>query len=166
MSRIIKAVFIFLVFLNCINPFAPELGEVGRTANIILTDQKSPDGLLQNFKYAYVFKDSLIYRDLLDDSFQFIYLDTEKNIWDGWDKEKDIKTTSGLFGYFTNIDLQWNSTNYIEFTSDSAEVELSKSFILILDNEIRIIGDALFKFIREKETGIWLIKQWIDKSIT
>lgn len=161
-----KIWLIFILFFCCVNPFAPKLKDIGKTTDLILTEQKSPDGLLQNFKYAYVFKDSLIYRDLLDESFQFLYLDTEKNIWDNWDKETDIKTTTGLFRYFRNIDLQWNSTNYMEYDSDSTEVELSKSFILILDNEIRIIGDALFRLKKDGMNGVWYIKQWIDKSIT
>lgn len=166
MIRTLKIYLIFILILSCTNPFAPKLGNIGKTTDLILTEQKSPDELLQNFKYAYVFKDSLIYRDLLDESFQFIYLDTEKNIWNNWDKEKDIKTTTGLFRYFRNINLQWNSTNYLEYDSDSTEVELSKSFILILDNEIRIIGDALFKLKKDGQNGIWYIRQWIDKSIT
>jgi len=166
MGKLAKIFFLFILFSGCINPFAPKLGDIQKKSDIALTDQKSPEGLLSNFKYAYVFKDSLIYRDLLDESFQFIYLDTENNIWKSWGKEKDIKTTTGLFRYFKNIDLHWNSTNYCEYSPDSTETEISKSFILILDNEIRIIGDALFRFSMKKQTGIWYIKKWIDKSIS
>jgi len=63
-----------LVIFRCFNPFAPKLEDAGNQ-NLIITEQKTPEEVLQNFKYAYVFKDSVLYSDLLDSSFVFIYFD-------------------------------------------------------------------------------------------
>ena len=152
------------IFLSCFNPFAPRLGEIGTDSDLVLTEQRTPEELLQNFRYAYTFKDSIIYRDILDDTFVFIYRDYEEDKLESWDKETDIRTTIGLFNNFDIIKLIWNSTNYITYFDDSLSAELSKGFTLSLDADIRITGDALFVLKKDTKKNIWLIKRWIDKS--
>jgi hypothetical protein len=61
---------IILVLVSC-NPFAPSLTDK-ESNNSKITQQKTPRDVLTNFRYAYVFKDSLVYSDVLDSSFQFI----------------------------------------------------------------------------------------------
>ena len=72
----IKLVFIInLIFLsNCFNPFAPKLVD-SLKLDLLITEQETPEEVLQNFKYAYTFKDSSLYSNLLDSSFVFLYFD-------------------------------------------------------------------------------------------
>ena len=79
-----KTFYIFLLLLiiffqlYCFNPFAPELNNNVDLSNVI-TEQQTPGEVLQNFRYAYTFKDSLLYSDVLDDSFVFEYFDTNSD---------------------------------------------------------------------------------------
>ena len=148
----------------CINPFAPTLVESGFSGDLMLTGQRTPEEVLQNFQYAYVLKDSLVYRDLLDEDYTFVWRDHENDRFVSWTKEEDVRSTVGLFGGFNVINLVWNSTNYETWSTDSTEAEISKQFILTLDSDIRITGDAQFYF-RKLESGIWKIIRWVDKSI-
>ncbi len=154
----------FLAVTACVNPFAPKLGEVSSNIDLVLTGQRSPEEVLINFRYAYTLKDSLIYRDLLDDDFVFVWRDHENDSFVSWGKEEDIKTTVGLFKAFNMVNLVWNSTNYITYSLDSTEAEMSKQFILTLGSDIRVTGDAQF-FFRKLSEGIWKITRWVDKSI-
>jgi hypothetical protein len=154
-----------IVLTGCVNPFAPKLGDITNNLDIFITEQQTPEDALINFKFAYMLKDSLVYRDLLDDEFLFVWRDHDNDTFISWGKEEDIKTTSGLFNAFTVIDLQWNSTNYTSFMEDSTRAEISKGFILTLDSEIRIFGEALFNMKKQLNSGIWKITRWFDKSI-
>lgn len=158
------AVVVTLAVLACLNPFAPEIGEIAIDPDLVLTEQQSPDEVMSNFRYAYILKDSLVYRDLLDDEFVFVWRDHDNDQFVSWGKEEDIKTTSGIFNAFNVINLVWNSTNYLVYTSDSTEAEMSKQFILTLGSDIRITGDAQF-FFRKLESGVWKIIRWVDKSV-
>ncbi|KPK89536.1 hypothetical protein AMJ80_09660 [bacterium SM23_31] len=151
--------------MGCLNPFAPKLGEISSNLDIFLTPQKTPEEVMTNFRYAYILKDSLVYRNLLNDDFIFVWRDHENDTFVSWGKEDDIRTTVGLFNAFTVINLVWNSTNYITYSKDSTTAEISKGFILTLDSELRITGDALFNLIKLPESGIWKITRWVDKSI-
>jgi len=151
----------------CVNPFAPKL-EKSDQQGLIITEQKTPDEVLQNFKYAYVFKDSVLYADLLDSSFVFIFFDPEEQSsgsFMSWGRDVDLTTTGRLFRNFDVIDLIWNSTVYSILEEDRAE--MSKSFHLTLskDNEsISVSGDAIFLFAKNQFDGKWRILQWKDES--
>ncbi len=108
---VIGVVIAVLTLSNCANPFAPKLGELSTDFGSLLTAQQTPDETLTNFQFAYTFKDSLVYRDLLDDDFVFVWRDHDNNTFVSWGKEDDVRTTLGLFNTFTAIDLQWNTTN-------------------------------------------------------
>ncbi len=153
--------------LSCFNPFAPELVD-STDKELIITDQKSPDEVLQNFLYAYVFKDSVLYSDLLDSSFVFIYFDPDvesSGRFVSWGRDIDLKTTGRLFRTFDIIDLIWNSTIYS--FSETTRAEYSKSFnlSLIKDNEtVNISGNAIFIFKKSDFDEKWRIIQWKDES--
>jgi hypothetical protein len=162
---------IFLIILGlvciaagCFNPFAPGLGDISSENSLPLTDQTNFEDVLVNFRYAYTYKDSIVYRNVLADDFQFIFRDHDNDTYVSWGKEVDIKTTVGVFGAFNVISLVWKSTNYMTYAPDSTEVEISKGFILTLDSTIRITGDAVFT-IKPFPDGIWRITRWEDKSI-
>ena len=103
---------------HCFNPFAPKLDNTGNQS-IVITEQRSPDEVLQNFLYAYTFKDSLVYADLLDSSFVFVYFDPNigsSGRFVSWGRDVDLKTTGQLFRNAETINLTWNSTIYQDTT--------------------------------------------------
>ncbi len=164
----IVLVFIFTILIGfCVNPFAPKL-EKSDQQGLIITDQKTPDEVLQNFKYAYVFKDSVLYADLLDSSFIFIFFDPGEESsgeFVSWGRDVDLTTTGRLFRNFDIIDLIWNTTIYSIIEENKAE--MSKSFHLTLskDNEsISLSGNAIFLFTKSPYDGKWRILQWKDES--
>jgi len=173
----IKYVFIMVLVLlsSCNNPFAPGLTDKDPNVNLILTEQKSAEQVLTNFSYAYNFKDSLIYADLLDSSFNFIYtnFETDPITQDYWGRDVDIKTTLGLFRWFQTSNIVWDRTLENKFTNeDSTEKIIWKSFKLTLihDADISILsGEAIFTFKKNyfalpDTNGIWRITSWIDRS--
>ena len=73
MQRIFQQlIFLFFLFSSgCVNPFAPGLDESPDGNFGLITDQKTVDGVLQNFKYAYTFRDSTLYGKTLANNFLF-----------------------------------------------------------------------------------------------
>lgn len=170
-SLINTNIFIFLLILlaGCFNPFAPQLTDSDLNSQLILTDQKSPEEVLVNFSFAYNFKDSLVYSDLLDSSFLFISNDysTDPVTNLTWGRDIDIRTTVKLFRHFQTLDLVWGRNTSEGFLDgDSSAFELEKNFQLTIDggNDFPTInGSALFYFVK-KSNGVWKINRWEDKS--
>ena len=154
--------------LSCLNPFAPRREQAGGRQNLIITEQKTPEEVLQNFRYAYIFKDSLLYSQLLDSSFIFVYFDPNLGTsgqFVSWGRDIDLRTTARLFRNFDVIDLIWNSTIYESVQENTGEI--TKSFNLTMltkDEDIRISGLAVFSFRKSPATGKWLIVRWKDES--
>ena len=82
---------------GCKNPFAPSFDETDRNANSVISDQKTTDGVFQNFQYAYAVKDTSIYGNLLTGDFTFTYRDYDQGFDVSWGRDEDMKTTYGLF---------------------------------------------------------------------
>ena len=164
-NRVTFFYFLFLI-LGC-NPFAPELIESDPQSTII-TGQRTPDEVLTNFRYAYTFKDSLIYSDILDSSFLFIsknYVSTPPTDIN-WGRDVDIKATVGLFRHFDVLELNWGGKLSEGFGADSMLYEIKITFQLGLigtDNIPTIKGEALFNFERNP-SGMWKITRWEDLS--
>jgi len=172
MKEPIKKIFVILIVaitcgLSCLNPFAPQLVDSDNN-DLIITEQKTPDEVLHNFKYAYVFKDSVLYSDLLDSSFVFIYFDPNlesSGRFVSWGRDIDLKTTGRLFRNFDVIDLIWNSTIYSFNEEKRAEYSKSFNLSLIKNNEtINITGNAIFVFKKSEYDEKWRIIQWKDES--
>ena len=164
-----------LLFNSCENLFAPGLTNKDPNANQILTEQKTAEEVLINLSYAYNFKDSLVYADLLDSSFKFIFTDFTKDpiLQDDWGRDVDIKTTMGLFRHFETVNLVWDGTIEDRFENDEkTEKTIWKSFKLTLDGGIEIStvsGEAIFSFkkflLNPSDTAsIWRITKWIDRQ--
>ena len=123
---------------------------------------------MTNFRYAYIFKDSLIYSDVLDSSFIFIsknYSSTPPTDIN-WGRDIDIKTTVGLFNHFNVLELNWGSQPEPELDSTSYEYVLKTTFQLTLDGgrEIPTIkGEAWFTF-KRNQSNVWKISRWEDLS--
>jgi len=112
-----------MVFAGCWNPFAPTRGELEGAISLTLTEQKSPDEVLQNFRYAYIYRDSLVYSELFDTSFVFLYYDPDVGGAGGynyWGRDTELRTTGRLFRAFDHFTLVWNAT-IADDTSDTGE---------------------------------------------
>jgi hypothetical protein len=164
---IIIIIIISFAIIQCFNPFSPKLEDSDKN-DFIITGQTTPDEVLQNFKYAYVFKDSVLYADLLDSSFVFTYFDPNQEAsgrFVSWGRDVDLKTTGRLFHNFDVIDLIWNSTIYAFHEEDQAEYSKSFHLSLIKENEtINITGNAIFLFKKNEYDNKWRITQWLDES--
>jgi len=164
-----KASSIFLVLWSCVNPFAPKLDKSSGHAEII-TEQKTPEQVLQNFKYAYTFKDSLLYADLLDSSFVFEYFDPDQGSsgeFVSWTREVDLRTTGRLLRAFEVIDLVWadSSVSYSDIQKEQAV--LYRDFSLKLNNfdfKFSVIGYAVLSMRRNPRDEKWRITHWVDES--
>ncbi len=165
--RLITFVVLLGGMLRCFNPFAPKLDRTSST-DLVLTEQRTPEEVLQNFVYAYTFKDSLVYADLLDSSFVFVYFDPNldgSGRFVSWGRDVDLKTTGRLFRSFETITLLWNSTVY-EIKQDH-QVELSKTLQLNLygaAGDYSLSGDAIFNFKKNAYDDKWRITRWKDES--
>jgi hypothetical protein len=153
--------------VSCLNPFAPKLDPM-TGQSLVLTEQKTPEEVLSNFVYAYTFKDSLVYADLLDSSFVFVYFDPNlgsSGRFVSWGRDVDLKTTGRLFRNFETITLTWNSTVYEVIGDEGAE--LSKTLQLNLfgeAGEFSLTGNAIFNFNKCGYDGKWRITRWKDES--
>jgi hypothetical protein len=172
MRVLIFFLLIIIVFSSC-NPFAPSLvDDESIISSITVTEQASPRDVLVNFRYAYVFKDSLIYADLLDSSFIFIATNYGTNPPSDilWGRDKDIRSTVGLFRRFNSLDLTWgddflnDSTLYSYTDSLNSNVIITFQLTVIGDEPIPTLkGEAFFSF-KKQSSGRWRITRWEDLS--
>lgn len=167
--RLIAAWACGLLLAGCVNPFAPRLDQRSGSADII-TQQRTPEDVLQNFRYAYTFKDSLLYADLLDSTFVFEYFDPDQGPsgeFVSWTRDVDLRTTGRLLRAFEVIDLVWadSSVSYALIEGDQAL--LYRDFNLKLSNfdlKFSIIGYAVLSMRRDPHDNKWRITHWVDES--
>ena len=165
----ISVILLSSVFLSGCNPFAPTLSDDESSTSLILTEQHTPQEVMTNFAFAYNFKDSLVYSDLIDTTFLFISKNYATNpVTDlTWGRDTDLRTTAALFRHFTTLNLVWGGTVFEDYLNkDSTEVELKQIFQLTLNggNEIPTLnGEALF-ILKKNSSNIWKITRWEDKA--
>ncbi len=154
-----------IFILSCVNPFAPGLDRSAEELEL-LKDQRTIEGVFQNFRYAYVFKDTAVYSRLLDENFVFVYRDYDKGQDISWGKVDEMKATYGLFRNTQNLDLIWN--NIIVDSGDSLYRNVVRSFNLTITfnpaDIVRIDGRANFILQRRGLEEPWLIVFWRDES--
>jgi hypothetical protein len=160
-------VFQIAIVSSCINPFAPKLEE-GSSQDAFITPQSTPEELFQNFSYAYAFRDSVLYADLLDSAFTFEYFDPnvgESGAFESWSRDVEIKTTGSLFRTFDARELLWLGTIYENRISESEEI-IYRNFRLSLVGStlnFTLQGYGIFTF-RKGSDGKWRILRWVDES--
>ncbi len=153
--------------LSCVNPFAPALDE-GNLIGEVITPQSTPEEVLTNFRYAYTFRDSLLYADVLDSAFVFQYFDPDQGpsgLFVSWTREVDLLTTGRLLRSFDIINLEWLDTIY-SLQEGENEI-LAKSFRLDLssaDFGFSAAGFAIFTFRQNPRDRKWRIVRWVDQS--
>ena len=167
MIKFILAIITFMVMsLNgCFNPFAPKIDNTNSNNNI-LSDQKTIEGVFQNFRYAYTFKDSTIYGQLLAENFTFTYFDYNLGIQVSWDRATDMRTTQGLFINTQDLNLIWN--NIVFQDGDSLNVDVKRSFNLTItfnpNDILNFYGFADMTMTRPTSHDVWKIKTWNDQT--
>ncbi|MBX3043807.1 MAG: hypothetical protein KIT33_14000 [Candidatus Kapabacteria bacterium] len=154
-----------IILQSCVNPFAPGLAEYDGTDDII-GDQRTVEGLFQNFRYSYMFKDTLVYGFLLADDFRFIFRDFDKGIDESWGRDEDMRTTFRLFQATQTLDLNWNDV--INSVGDTVLQDISRGFNLTVvfspTDVITVFGRVNLRITRPNTETVWKISQWRDES--
>jgi len=155
---------LLISFYSCDNIFSPKLDSNAPTS--IITDQKTVDGVFQNFQYAYTFKDTTVYGNLLDEQFVFIYRDYNSGFDISWDRPTEMRTTNGLFQNAQKLEVIWN--NIIFEGGDSLVKNVKRSFNLTItfnpSDVIRLNGFADMNLIRASTNDVWKIIRWRDET--
>ncbi|OJX59731.1 MAG: hypothetical protein BGO89_05820 [Candidatus Kapaibacterium thiocyanatum] len=149
----------------CTNPFAPAKANLAADKPV-LGDQRTIDGVFQNFRIAYVFKDTLTYGRLLDRTFSFIYRNYDAGVDVTWGRDEDMIATAGLFNAAQQLDLVWNEV--IVADGDSLAQNISRGFNLTITfsptDIIRAQGRVNLRLERPVATDVWKIVRWRDES--
>jgi hypothetical protein len=158
--------FSIIIFLSsCDNPFAPKLSK-GENSGLVLGNQKQVEGFFQNWRYSYIFKDTLVYGRLLDNNFNFIFRNYDKGIDLSWGRQEDLITTYRLFNSSQNCDLIWN--DILSSVGDSLLLDVSRGFTLQIvftqSDIIRIQGRANIRLKRDNQDSDWKMLYWRDES--
>jgi len=153
---------------GCLNPFAPALDNSQQSGGSILGDQRTIDGIFQNFKQAYLFKDTTIYGQVLAPDFIFVYRDYDLGVDVFWGRDDDMRTTNGLFQNAQSLDLVWNYTIPIEGDTTDVKVNVTRNFNLTVTfgptDIVRIDGYASLTLERPTPQDNWRIARWDDES--
>jgi hypothetical protein len=161
------AVISAFFFCSC-NPFAPGLDSGLGEDEALVTDAKTIEGVFQNVRYAYTFRDTTIYGHLLGSEFVFIYRDYDRGVDVTWGRDEDLRTTYELFRNVQRLDLVWN--NIIALSTDSANVSsnVSRNFNLTVtfnpSDILRVEGYANLSLVRTSHQLPWQIARWKDES--
>ncbi|MCS7169543.1 MAG: hypothetical protein NZ949_02845 [Candidatus Kapabacteria bacterium] len=154
-----------LCCLGCLNPFAPRLSE-GAPDHGVLADQRTIEGLFQNFRYAYMLKDTVLYGRLLDSAFTFTYRNYDRGVDVTWGRHEDIQATAGLFRAAQQIELVWHEI--VASYGDSLRQDVSRSFALAVlfspVDVVRVYGRATLRLQRAHPGEPWRILSWRDES--
>jgi len=137
-------IVLFGLLASCWNPFAPTRGELEGALSLTLTEQKNPEEVLQNFRYAYIYRDSVAYSELFDTSFVFLYYDPDVGGAGGynyWGRDTELRTTGRLFRAFDHFTLVWNATIASDTTEDG-DISQTQTFDLSIGGDIFLSGNA------------------------
>ncbi len=150
----------------CTNPFAPAYDEDYDDNRPPISDLTTIEGVFQNFQYAYTFKDTLIYGELIGSDFIFTYRDYEQGFDVSWARDDEMRSTYGLFENSQRLDLIWN--NIVLSTIDSLDANIVRSFNLNITfnptDVVRVDGRVNLSLEQDPETKKWRITRWLDES--
>ncbi len=156
-----------LVLASC-NPFAPGFDASLGTDTSILGDMTTVDGVFQNIKYAYTFRDTTIYGQLFNSNYTFLYRDYDRGVDVSWGRDEEMRTTSGLFQNVERLDLVWNQIASLSSDSTNTSTSVTRNFNLLVtfnaSDIIRVDGYATFSLQRQQVQQPWQIIRWRDES--
>lgn len=159
---------LLLIFFTSCNPFAPGLDESLDTGSSILGDAVTIDGVFQNVKYAYTFRDTTIYGQLLNSEFSFVFRDYDRGVEVTWGRDEEMQTTRGLFQNVQRLDLVWNNIVALSTDSLNMQASVSRNFNLTVifnpSDIIRVDGYATLALARSGAEKPWQIIRWRDES--
>ncbi|MCF8260671.1 MAG: hypothetical protein K9J12_07855 [Melioribacteraceae bacterium] len=148
---------------SCLNPFAPKLSDDASDGTSVISDRKTIEGVFQNLQYAYTFKDTLIYGELLNSDFVFSYRDYDKGVDVSWGRDEEMDATFGLFANSQRLDLVWN--NILTLTSDSTGVVRSFNLTVTFNPTDVIFVDGRVNMKLKKDSQKkWQLVRWLDES--
>ncbi len=147
---------------GCFNPFAPKLDNEFSSESSIISDLSNVEGIFQNLRYAYSFKDTTIYSELLDDDFFFVFRDYENGVDVSWSREEEMKVTNGLFLNSERLDLIWN--NIVALSLDSTNIIRSFNLTITFNPTDIVFIDGRVNLDLVKKNDKWNILRWIDES--
>ncbi len=156
------------ILVGACNPFAPALDESLDAGASVLGDQTTVDGVFQNMKYAYSFRDTTIYGLLLDGNYTFLYRDYDRGVDVSWGRDEEMRATNGLFQNVQRLELVWNNVIALSSDSGSTLVQVSRNFNLTVTfsptDIIRVDGYVTLSMVRDEADRPWRIVQWRDES--
>jgi hypothetical protein len=165
--KVSATLLLMFLFTSC-NPFAPGLDESLSEGSSILGDPATIDGVFQNMKYAYTFRDTTIYGQLLSSEFSFVFTDYDRGVEVTWGRDEEMQTTRGLFMNVQRLDLVWNNIIALSTDSLNLHVSVSRNFNLTVtfnpSDSPRIDGYATLALSRSDPQKPWKIVRWRDES--
>jgi len=167
---VLSVIFTLILLLSassCTNPFAPKLAATAPDS-VNISDQTTIKGVFDNFRYSYMFKDTIVYGNLLADDFTFTYHDYDLGIMKSWGRDEDMIATSGMFQASQSLDLLWNEIAVAVSTSDSLINDISRGFTLTIvfspTDVVKVQGRANLRLKRKSIGDVWKILMWKDES--
>jgi hypothetical protein len=169
-----KYIIIFIPFcfalVSC-NPFAPGLDDsLGKTSSG-QSDQKTLEGVFQNFQYAYnITRDTSDYGRLFDGNFIFLYPDYDRGGAEiSWGRDEEMRTAYGLFHSVQGLNLVWNNiidSSSIDFYTTEASISRGFNLTVTFDatDIIGVDGYASLELMRQGAQYPWTIVRWHDDS--
>jgi hypothetical protein len=165
-NKFIYVFFLILIIAGCKNPFSPAYDTSEGNASAAISDLKTIDGIFKNFQYAYTFKDTTIYGQLISQDFIFTYRDYDLNYDVSWGRDEEMKTTYGLFQNSQRLDLIWN--NIYLSSEDSLTATIVRGFNLTVTlssiDILRVDGRVNLSLRKNPDTKKWSITRWTDES--
>ena len=157
-----------LLMLAACNPFAPGLDDSPDSSSKLISDQKTPDGVFQNLKYAYTLRDTSIYGQLLDGNFTFVYHDYDMGQDVTWGRDEEMRATAGLFQNAQRLDILWNDVVTSSMDSTNTKAMVKRGFNLTVtfnpSDIIYVDGYANLTLQRARADDPWMIVRWNDES--
>lgn len=163
-KNIILIIFtIQFITFGCINPFAPKLDENIGSEESLISDLSDVEGVFKNLQYAYTFKDTTIYGELIAPDFTFSYRDYEREIDVAWGRDAEMRATYGLFYNSERLDLIWNKI--VVVSADSTSVIRSFNLTVTFNpTDIQYIDGKVNLQLQKSSENKWQIISWIDES--
>jgi hypothetical protein len=162
-KKIIIYLIPFILAAGCFNPFAPNLDEQLNSNNSPISDLTRVDGIFQNLQYAYTFKDTTIYGDLLAQDFSFTYHDYDKGFDETWGRDEEMRTTNTMFLTAQRLDLIWNNISLM--SSDSTNIVRSFNLTVTLNPmDVLYANGKVNLTLQKNSSNKWQILRWVDES--
>jgi len=168
MKKRFPLIFAAAILFSSCNPFAPGFDAGVDTGASVLGDLTTVEGIFQNLKYAYTFRDTSIYGQLFNSGFTFFYRDYDQGLDVSWGRDEEMRTTSSLFQNVESLELVWNQIASISTDSTNTSASVTRNFNLTVtfnaSDILRADGYATFSLQRAQPQKPWSIVRWDDQS--